>query len=365
MPDHPEPRPSPLSALHAELGAQIVDHAGFSLPASYGDVIAEHRRAREGAALFDVSHMGHAIIRGANMSAAIESLAPVDLQDAERGRSFYTVLTNEEGGIVDDIVVTFGGDHLFVVVNETRRAVDFDLIRGALGTDGGLEEPADRAMLSLQGPDAGEVLARFAPALRHMTFMHGEHLTVADASCYVTRGGYTGEDGFELALPAEEVERVARLLLDEPEVAPAGLAARDTLRLEAGHCQYGADIDEATTPVEAGLAWIVAQRRRREGGYPGAEVITRQLADGPPRRRIGLRLDSGDPTPPSGVISAADGTTIGRVTSGAFGPTVGLPIAMGYVTVEHAAPDTVVSVGETARSARITALPFIKTKYKR
>lgn len=365
MPADHEPNPTPLAALHAELGAEMVEHAGFQLAYSYGDVISEHRSAREAAALFDVSHMGQAILRGGDMTATVESLAPVDLRDAERGRSFYTVLTNDDGGIIDDIVVTFGGDHLFLVVNETRRDVVFARIRAAIGDGGGLEETDDRAMLSLQGPEAGEVLARFAPALRHMTFMHGENLTVADAPCYVTRGGYTGEDGFELALAADDAERVARLILDEPEVAPAGLGARDTLRLEAGHCRYGADIDETTTPVEAGLAWVIGRRRRDEGGYPGASVIADQLTDGAPRRRVGLRLDGGDPAPPTGAILGPDGGVIGDITSAAFSPTVGVPIAMGYVVAEYAADGTAVTIGDAARPARITALPFVPHKYKR
>ena len=365
MPAQPDLKPTPLADLHAELGAEMVEHAGFLLPEFYADVITEHRHARDAAVLFDVSHMGQAVLRGGDLSATVESLAPVDLRDAERGRSFYTVLTNDDGGIIDDVVVTFGGDHLFLVVNETRRDVVFPRIRAAIGSGGGLEETDDRAMLSLQGPDAGEVLARFAPALRHMTFMHGENLTVADAPCYVTRGGYTGEDGFELALAADDAERIARLLLAEPEVAPAGLGARDTLRLEAGHCLYGNDIDESTTPVEAGLAWVIGRRRRDEGGYPGAPVIARQLADGPPRRRVGLRLDGSDPAPPAGDISVPGGDVIGRITSAAFSPTIGVPIATGYVTAQHATDGTAVTIGDAARPARVTALPFVQHKYKR
>ena len=367
MPESPDLQPTPLDALHRELGARMVAFAGYRLPVRFEGIIAEHLQARAGAALFDVSHIGQARLRGAGAAAALEALAPIDLDGVPAGRSLYTVLTNDDGGIIDDLVVTNGGDHLYLVVNAARRAQDFARIRAHLGADGEIEELSDRAMLSLQGPAAGEVLARFAPASRHIAFMNGANLTVANVPCFVTRGGYTGEDGFELSLPGADAEPVARLLLAEPEVRPAGLGARDTLRLEAGHCQWGNDIDETTTPVEAGLAWTIGKRRRAEGGYPGAEVIKRQLADGPARRRVGLGPEGRVPARAGAPVRVPGGAVVGRVTSGAHGPSVGTPVAMGYVTAGHAAPGTRldIEVRGKALSARVVKLPFVEHRYKR
>ncbi len=367
MPESPDPNSTPLDALHRELGARMVSYAGFAMPVRYGGIIAEHRHTRAQASLFDVSHMGQAILRGTDAAEILESLAPVDVQSVPMGHTRYTVLTNDHGGIIDDLIVTVGGDHLFLVVNGGRRGVDFDHLRAHTGPGCALEVRSEHALLALQGPAAGEVLARFAPASRHMVHMNGESLTVADAPCFVTRSGYTGEDGFEMSVPAADAERLARLLLDEPEVKPAGLGARDSLRLEAGLCLYGNDIDETTTPVEAGLAWIIGKRRRAEGGYPGASVITRQLAEGVTRKRVGLRPEGRALARANTEITDTDGRRIGTVTSGGYGPSAGGPVAMGYVDPAHADAGTPVRliVRGKALAGRVQALPFVAHRYKK
>ncbi|MDP6389229.1 MAG: glycine cleavage T C-terminal barrel domain-containing protein, partial [Alphaproteobacteria bacterium] len=263
------------------------------------------------------------------------------------------------------LMVTSRGDHLFLVVNAACKEQDFAHMRQRLGGGAELEVIEDRALLALQGPKAADVLARLAPPCRHMLFMTGETLTIADEPCFVTRSGYTGEDGYEISVAADKAEHLARLLLAEAEVAAIGLGARDSLRLEAGLCLYGNDIDATTTPIEASLAWTVSRRRRAEGGFPGADVVLRQIAEGVGRKRVGLLPEGKVPARPHAQVTDAAGTAVGEVTSGGFGPTVGAPVAMGYVAVDHAQVGTPVQfvVRGKALPGRVAKLPFVEHRY--
>ncbi len=359
-------RRTPLYDLHVELGARMVPFAGYAMPLQYKGIIAEHLHARTAAVLFDVSHMGQATLTG-ECSRAFERLVVGDIEELPTGRIRYTLLTNDDGGIIDDLMVAQGGHYLSLVVNAARKEVDFRHIRARMPAEYALEVHEDRALLALQGPQAAAVLARLAPASRLMLFMTAESLHVGDIKCTVCRSGYTGEDGFEIAVAAAEAEELARLLLQEPEVAPAGLGARDTLRLEAGLCLYGNDIDETTTPIEAGLAWTIGRRRREEGGFAGDGVILRELVQGVTRRRVGIRLDGRVPARAGATITDEAGRPIGAVTSGSFAPSMGAPVAMGYVASAHATVGTCVGVliRDKPMPGSIVALPFVAHRYKK
>lgn len=364
MTDHAaEPlKSTPLARLHRELGAKMVPFAGYELPLQFKEgIVAEHLHTRDSASLFDVSHMGQVVVRGPDLEDALEKLIPCDIRGMGTGMMRYAVLPNEQGGIVDDLIVVRRGHHISMVVNASRKVAVLAHLRARLGSSFEVIELADRAMLALQGPAAAEGLSRITPAARHLVFMTSEKLTLWDSRCFIARSGYTGEDGYEFVVRAEDAEHVARMILDDSAVKPAGLGARDTLRLEAGLCLYGQDIDENTTPVEAGLAWTINRRRREEGGFVGAEAILRQLRDGPPRRRIGIRLDGKAPARQGAAIVAPDGTPLGTVTSGGFGPSVGGAIAMGYVTADRARAGEAVNliVRDKPLSGRIVDLPFV------
>jgi aminomethyltransferase len=358
---------TPLYALHQSLGAKLVPFAGYEMPVQYpAGILAEHLHTRSQAGLFDVSHMGQLRLRGAGAAAALETLCPGDIQAVGPLRQRYTLFTNERGGILDDLMVTNAGDHLFVVVNAGRKIDDIAHLRRHLAPAIDIEVLADHALLALQGPQAAAVMARLAPELATLTFMTAANVRLDGAPCFVTRSGYTGEDGFEISVPAERAERLAKRLLAEAEVSPVGLGARDSLRLEAGLCLYGHDIDETTTVIEADLAWAYHKRRRVEGGFPGAAILQRQLAEGAPRKRVGILPDGRAPARDHTPIT--DGNqTLGEITSGGFGPTIGGPIAMGYVAASHAVPETAVSlvVRGTPRPARIVKMPFVTPRYYR
>ncbi|WP_421724572.1 glycine cleavage system aminomethyltransferase GcvT [Bauldia sp.] len=366
---------TPLDALHRALGARMVPFAGYAMPVQYADgIIAEHNHVRTAAGLFDVSHMGQARLVGPDhdtTARALEALTPGDFVGLKPGRERYTLLLTEDGGIIDDMMITRPDDPadngvLLLVVNAARKEVDYADFRARLPADVLLEPRDDRALLALQGPRAAEVLARHAPDLGEPPFMSARAVTVRGVDSIVFRSGYTGEDGFEIALPADNAETVARALLDEPEVAPIGLGARDSLRLEAGLCLYGQDIDVTTSPVEADLLFAVAKRRRGEGGFPGADRILREIEDGPGRRRVGLRLEGRAPAR-GGAPILHDGRHIGSVTSGTFGPTVGAPIAMGYVDSDFSTEGTAVEIEVRGRPLRATvsAIPFVPHRYFR
>jgi aminomethyltransferase len=356
---------TPLYGLHQSLGAKLTAFAGYEMPVQYSaGILAEHLHTRAQASLFDVSHMGQVVLQGADIAAKLERLVPSDIIGLRDARMRYTVLTNARGGIIDDLMVARAGDALRLVVNASRKAEDLAYLRAALG-DHAVTYLEDRALLALQGPSAAAVLARLAPGIDAMAFMAAPPCDIAGSACFVSRSGYTGEDGYEISVAAPDAERLARRLLAEPEVAPAGLGARDTLRLEAGLCLYGNDIDESTTPVEADLAWVISKRRRDEGGYPGAAIIARQLADGPARRRVGIkpegRLIARSHTP----IVDERGGEIGMVTSGGFAPSLEGAVAMGYVPSAQAVPGTTLrlAVRGAERPAQVASLPFVPHRY--
>ncbi|HEY0525859.1 MAG TPA: glycine cleavage system aminomethyltransferase GcvT [Stellaceae bacterium] len=361
------PKKTPLHALHEELGGKLVPFAGYEMPVQYpAGILAEHLHTRAKAGLFDVSHMGQVRLTGADAATALESLVPGDIQALKPMRMRYTLLTNDAGGIRDDLMVTNAGDHLFLVVNASTKAADIAHIEQRIGGRVLVEYLPDRALLALQGPAAAEVLARLAPEVARLTFMTATTATLDGLPCFVTRSGYTGEDGFEISVPADGAEKLARRLLAEPEVAPIGLGARDSLRLEAGLCLYGNDIDETTTAAEADLGFAIGKRRRAEGGFPGADTILRQLEQGAPRKRVGILPEGRAPAREHTEIQV-DGARVGEITSGGFGPTLGGPIAMGYVDAAHAGLNTAVSliVRGTPRPARIAPMPFVPHRYYR
>lgn len=362
------PKQTVLHALHQELGGKIVPFAGYALPVQYpAGIMAEHRQAREAAALFDVSHMGQLRLDGADRAAALEALVPVDVAGLGVGRQRYGFFTNDEGGILDDLMIANQGDWLFVVVNAACKEADVAHLRRHLKGDVTLTELTDRALLALQGPKAAAVLARLAPGAETFRFMDCKPLTVDGIACLVSRSGYTGEDGYEISVPAERAEALARRLLAEPEVAPAGLGARDSLRLEAGLCLYGHELDPGTTPVEADLVWAMQKRRREQGGFPGAALVQRQLAEGPSRRRVGLKPEGRAPVREGTVLQNEHGDVVGKVTSGGFGPTVGGPVAMAYVDAGLAAEGTPLQAMVRGKPlpCRVAALPFVPHNFFR
>jgi aminomethyltransferase len=363
---------TPLQGLHVELGAKMVPFAGYSMPLSYPTgILAEHRHCRESAVLFDVSHMGQLRLVGSEAAAALETLVPQDIVALAPGQQRYALFTNERGGILDDLMVTRRDDHLLLIVNAACKHADIAHLSARIGARCQVEPLPDRALLALQGPKAAAVIARLAPAWAALTFMSGAAARLAGALCFATRSGYTGEDGFEISVAAEDAQRVARALLAEPEVAPAGLGARDTLRLEAGLCLYGHDIDTTTTPVEAALTWAIQKVRRAEGaragGYPGAATIDRQLARGAPRKRVGLLGLERAPVREGASLVDASGAAVGRITSGTVGPSIGAPIALAYLATEHAAIDRLVHAELRGRRLpmRVAALPFAPHRYFR
>ena len=363
---------TPLYDLHVSLGARMVPFAGYAMPVQYpAGIIAEHNATRAAAGLFDVSHMGQALLCGGDPVTSFERLVPGDIAGLATGRMRYTLLLNDAGGIRDDLMVTRieenGVPALFLVVNAACKDADFDHIATQLGGDAELQILEDRALLALQGPKAERVLGELAPECRDLVFMQGVEMTLDGAAAYVTRSGYTGEDGFEISVPNEAVEDLARRLLAHDDVAPVGLGARDSLRLEAGLCLYGHDIDETTSPIEAGLAWAVGKRRRAAADFPGAEVILDHLTDGPARKRVGILPEGRAPVREGAVIRDAGDTEIGMVTSGGFGPTVGGPVAMGYVNSASAAMGTALNIELRGRTvaATVADLPFVPANYKR
>ncbi|PYF09471.1 aminomethyltransferase [Rhodobacter viridis] len=358
-----------LCNLHVELGAKMVPFAGWDMPVQYPmGVLKEHLHTRAAAGLFDVSHMGQVILPVAAI-AALEALVPVDIAGLGLNRQRYAMFTNDAGGILDDLMVANRGDHLFLVVNAACAEADIAHLRAHVP---GVTVVACRGLLALQGPQAEAALARLLPGVTAMRFMDTATFLWEGADLWVSRSGYTGEDGFEISVPEGVIEGFARALLAMPEVAPIGLGARDSLRLEAGMPLYGHDIDTETTPVEAGLAWAIQKARRsgggREGGFPGAARILRELTEGPARKRIGLRPEGRAPMREGVEIyaEATGGSPIGRVTSGGFGPSIDGPMAMAYLPATLAPGATVYGEVRGKRlPARITDLPFHPTSYKR
>jgi glycine cleavage system T protein (aminomethyltransferase) len=356
-------RQTPLHALHVARGARMVPFAGYEMPVQYPPgIIAEHLHTRAKAGLFDVSHMGQVVLHGVT-AGDLEAMVPGDLEALPEGRMRYTLLLNKQGGIIDDLMAIRIDGGFRLVVNAARKEVDISHLRARLGISARVELLDERALLALQGPLAATVLARLAPGVETMAFLGGVQI----GDLFITRSGYTGEDGFEISVAAGGAVALAERLLAEPEVALVGLGARDTLRLEAGLCLYGHDIDETTTPVAAGLAWTIGKRRRQGGGFPGAERVLGELAEPSRRRRVGIRPDGRAPAREGSAIVDTDGNLIGEVTSGGFSPSLGAPIAMGYVARQYADPGTVLAavVRDVARRARVSPMPFVPTRYYR
>lgn len=359
---------TPLDALHRRLGGKMVPFAGYAMPVQYPTgILTEHNWTRDQAGLFDVSHMGQVELTGAGVDAALETIVPGDLLALAVGRMRYTQFTNDQGGILDDLMVLrLAADRLVLVVNAACKQQDIAHLRTHL-TGFTVTEWPDRALLALQGPQAATVLARLAPAAATLAFMAGAEMSVGGVPCLVTRSGYTGEDGYEISIPADQAEALAETLLAQPEVKPIGLGARDSLRLEAGLCLYGHDITTDTSPVEADLLWSISKRRRAEGGFPGAAIVQAQIAQGPARRRVGFKPQGRLPAREGAAVRLPGGEVIGVVTSGGFGPTVNGPVAMGYVASAHAAPGTDVEliVRDKPVAATIVAMPFAPHRYHR
>ena len=368
-------RQTPLDALHAELGARMVPFAGYSMPVQYpAGLMAEHQHTRNAAGLFDVSHMGQLKLVGPDAAAAFETLMPVDVIDLPVGKQRYGLLLTDEGTVIDDLMFfNKGNDTLFVIVNGACKVGDIAHIQARIGQRCNVIPMPDHALLALQGPQAVTPLARLAPGVEKLVFMTGRDFSIAGCDCFVTRSGYTGEDGFEISVPAAQADTLARALLAQPEVKPIGLGARNSLRLEAGLCLYGNDIDTTTTPPEAALNWAIQKVRRtggaRAGGFPGADKVLAQI-DNPAslqRKRVGLVALERVPVREHTELQSEDGQKIGEVTSGLLGPTVNEPVAMGYVTPAFAAIGTRVNaiVRGKAVPMEVRAMPFTPARYYR
>ncbi|RFB93848.1 glycine cleavage system protein T [Rhizobium leguminosarum bv. trifolii] len=369
---------TPLHALHLQLGARMVPFAGYDMPVQYpAGVMKEHLHTRTEAGLFDVSHMGQVIVKAKSGSyedaaLALESLVPVDILGLAEGRQRYGFFTDDSGCILDDLMITHVDDHLFVVVNASCKEADLAHLQAHIGDTCDITL-LNRALIALQGPRAVEVLAELWADVASMKFMDVRHCRLHDVSCLVSRSGYSGEDGFEISVPADKAEDVTMRLLEHPDVQAIGLGARDSLRLEAGLCLYGNDIDTTTSPVEAALEWAMQKARRaggaRAGGFPGSGRILSELENGAARRRVGLKPEGKAPVRGHAKLYAdAEGKLeIGEVTSGGFGPSIEGPVAMGYVPVSHAAAGTLVYAEVRGKYLPITvsALPFVTPTYKR
>jgi aminomethyltransferase len=367
---------TPLYELHVSLGAKMVPFAGYEMPVQYPlGILKEHLHTRDKAGLFDVSHMGQALLVGPDhetTAAALEALVPADIANLNPGQQRYSQLLNDDGGIIDDLMVTRSQSadddgSLMLVVNASRKEVDYAHIAARLPDDVRLQPMPERALLALQGPSAKAVMANLSDVAAGLPFMGAKSGKVGEFDCHVSRSGYTGEDGFEISVAATKAEKLARLLLAQDGVQPIGLGARDSLRLEAGLCLYGHDIDETTSPVEAGLVWSIQKRRRQEGGFPGAARIQDELANGAKRRRVGIKPDGRAPAREGTEILALLGDKLGVVTSGGFGPSANGPVAMGYVKASYGEPGKPVNlmVRGRALSASVAQLPFVPHRYAR
>jgi aminomethyltransferase len=360
-------KPLPLDGWHKGHGARMVSFAGYSMPIQYEGIIAEHRWTRQSAGLFDVSHMGQLIIAGPQVEKALEALLPADLSILREGRLRYSMLLSDGGGIVDDLMVTRRGDHFYMVVNGATKDGDIAYMREQLPRTVVIDHMKEQALLALQGPKAAQTLSRISPGVEQLGFMTGASFPIGGATAWISRSGYTGEDGFEISVPSAHVGTVAELLASEPEVKPIGLGARDSLRLEAGLPLYGHDLDATTTPVEADLAFAISKRRRAEGGFLGWHRIIQELEKGPIRRRVGLRVEGRQPVREGAMVVDAEGNEVGQVTSGGFSPMLEAPIAMAYVPAAAASQGRPISLAQRGKifQAKVAAMPFVPHRYHR
>jgi aminomethyltransferase len=353
----------PLDAWHREKGARMVDFAGYSMPIQYDGIIAEHLWTRSSAGLFDVSHMGQLIVTGDGAEAALEALLPGDIRGLTPGRMRYSLLLDEQGGILDDLMVTRRAEDFYLVVNGATKSDDIAHLHEYLPEELTLNHMDEQALLALQGPKAVDALARLVPGVADLTFMTAGAFTIDGVPAWISRSGYTGEDGFEISVPGEAAVRIADLLMAQPEVKPVGLGARDSLRLEAGLPLYGHDLDTGTDPVMAGLTFAIPKRRREEGGFPGADGIIASLRDGPATKRIGLAVSGRQPAREGTLIYRGD-QQVGTVTSGGFSPSLGAPIAMGYVEAAYAANGTELTIDVRGRRIEAVAVPMPFTPHR-
>jgi aminomethyltransferase len=356
----------PLDSWHRARGARMVGFAGYEMPVQYEGIVAEHLWTRNSASLFDVSHMGQLLVTGDLPERALETLLPTDMIAIREGQLRYSLLLNDDGGIIDDLIVTRRAGHFYLVVNGATKLGDIDYLRERLAMLI-IDHMKEQALLALQGPKAVTALARLAPGVEALGFMTGSSFTLQSVPAWISRSGYTGEDGFEISLPARSAVEIADLLVAQPEVKPAGLGARDSLRLEAGLPLYGHDLDAETSPIEAGLEFAISPRRRDEGGFPGFERIRKEFAQGPAMRRVGLAIEGRQPVREGATVIDDHGNEIGRVTSGGWSPSLEAPIAMAYVPFARSAPSMQIALSQRGRTlaARVTSLPFVPHRYHR
>ena len=360
-------RTTPLHDLHVALGAKMVDFAGWQMPLQYpAGIMNEHKQCREQAALFDVSHMGQLKLNGVNTASNLETLVPSDINTLPPGKARYTFFTNESGGIMDDLIITNAGDYFYVVVNASMCEQDIKHLRDGL-QDIAVNQIQDHALIALQGPKAIDVLAPLCQEASSLVFMESMLANVDGTQCRVSRLGYTGEDGFEISIPKERAVSITQALLANDACAPAGLGARDSLRLEAGLCLYGSDINDTTSPIEASLLWAIQKRRREEGGFPGDQIIQRQIREGTQRKLVGIKPEGRAPARHGVVVMDSQGESIGEVTSGCFGPSAGGPVALAYVATAHSQPGSPVHLSIRGKSypASVVKTPFVTQNYKR
>jgi aminomethyltransferase len=357
----------PLDAWHRGRGARMVSFAGYAMPIQYEGIMAEHRWTRESAGLFDVSHMGQLIIRGAEAEKGLETLLPADLAILKDGRLRYSMLLTPEGGIVDDLMVTRRDDHFYMVVNGATKDGDIAYLQAELPRTVVLDHMREQALLALQGPKAAGTLARLVPGIDALGFMTGGVFDIAGVTAWISRSGYTGEDGFEISVPSNRVGEIADLLCGQPEVKPIGLGARDSLRLEAGLPLYGHDLDTTTTPVEADLGFAISKRRRSDGGFAGWHRIAAELDNGPVRRRVGLAVEGRQPVREGAMVVDDEGNDVGKVTSGGFSPMLEAPIAMAYVPAAAGEPGSTVRLAQRGKivQAKVVTMPFVPHRYNR
>jgi len=366
-PQAPAQAALPLDGWHRDRGARMVEFAGYAMPIQYEGILAEHKWTRASAGLFDVSHMGQLLVAGPEAERGLESVLPTDLALLKDAKPKYSLLLNEEGGIIDDLMVTRRGEHFYLVVNGATKAGDIAHLEAKLPRGAVLDHMKEQALLALQGPKAVDALARLVPGVEALTFMTAGVFQLDGATAWISRSGYTGEDGFEISVPARDVARIAELLCAQAEVKPIGLGARDSLRLEAGLPLYGHDLDHSTTPVEAGLTFALAKRRRAEGGFPGWHRLAKELADGPIRKRVGLLIEGRQPVREGAMVVDGEGNEVGKVTSGGFSPCLEAPIAMAYVPAASAAEGSVIALAARGKiyAGTVTAMPFVPHRYQR
>jgi aminomethyltransferase len=365
--DNQDAQTLPLDAWHRAHGARMVPFAGYHMPVQYEGIIAEHLWTRKNAGLFDVSHMGQLMVHGGRADAALETVLPGELQLLADCRLRYSMLLDEDGGIIDDLMATRRGDDFYVVVNGATKHGDIEYLKLRLPRGTGVDHMKEQALLALQGPRAAAVLEPLAPGVSELSFMQGGAFHIGGAPAWISRSGYTGEDGFEISIPSAAAIQVADALAADPMVKPIGLGARDSLRLEAGLPLYGHDIDRTTTPVMAGLTFAIQKRRRAEGGFAGAARILGEIENGVPQVRVGFDIKGRQPVREGALVLDAEGNEVGRITSGGFSPSLSSPIAMGYVNTSLSEPGTPVTLEQRGKlfAAVVAPMPFVPHKYHR